>query len=178
MLELDALAIESLEATRGVELRQLEEADWDAVADIYWDGTRDGLATFETAIPSWEEWSAAHPPELRLVAEAGFAVAGWIAAAPVSTQRAYRGVVEHSVYVATDWRRKGIGRLLLEVLIERTEAAGIWTIQTSVFPENRASLALHRGCGFREVGVRERIGKRDGLWRDTVLLERRSPRIT
>ena len=178
MLELDALAIESLEATRGVELRQLEEADWDAVADIYWDGTRDGLATFETAIPSWEEWSAAHPPELRLVAEAGFAVAGWIAAAPVSTRRAYRGVVEHSVYVAADWRRRGIGRLLLEGLIERTEAAGIWTIQTSVFPENRASLALHRGCGFREVGVRERIGKRDGLWRDTVLLERRSPRIT
>ena len=164
MLELDVPAIESLEATRGVELRPLEAADWDAVADIYWNGIRDGLATFETAIPSWEDWSAAHPPELRLVAEAGFSVAGWIAAAPVSTRRAYRGVVEHSVYV--------------EGLIERTEAAGIWTIQTSVFPENRSSLALHRGCGFREVGVRERIGKRDGLWRDTVLLERRSPRIT
>jgi phosphinothricin acetyltransferase len=89
----------------------------------------------------------------------------------------YRGVVEHSVYVAADWRRKGIGRLLLEGLIERTEAAGIWTIQTSVFPENRASLALHLRCGFREVGVRERIGKRDGLWRDTVLFERRSPRV-
>ena len=178
MLELDVPAIESVEATRGVELRPLEAADWDAVADIYWDGIRDGLASFETAIPSWEEWSAAHPPKLRLVAEAGFSVAGWIAAAPVSTRRAYRGVVEHSVYVANDWRRKGVGHRLLGGLIERCDAEGIWTIQTSVFPENRASLALHRGCGFREVGVRERIGKRDGLWRDTVLLERRSPRIT
>ena len=178
MLELDVPAIESLEATRGVELRVLAAADWDAVADIYWDGIRDGLATFETAIPSWEDWAAAHPPGLRLVAEAGVAIVGWIAAAPVSTRRADRGVVEHSVYVAADWRRKGIGRLLLEGLIARTEAAEIWTIQTSVFPENRASLALHLRCGFREVGVRERIGKRDGLWRDTVLLERRSPAIT
>jgi L-amino acid N-acyltransferase YncA len=177
MLELDVPAIDSEEATRGVELRDLEAADWDAVANIYWDGIRDGLASFETAIPSWEEWAAEHPAGLRLVAEAGFAIAGWIAAAPVSTRRAYRGVVEHSVYVATDWRRKGIGRLLLEGLIERTEAAGIWTIQTNVFPENGASLALHLSCGFREVGARERIGKRDGLWRDTVLLERRSPRI-
>jgi phosphinothricin acetyltransferase len=177
MLELDVPAIESTETTRGVELRDLEADDWEAVAEIYWDGIRDGLATFETAIPSWEDWSAVHPAGLRLVAEAGFAIAGWVAAAPVSTRRAYRGVVEHSVYVAADWRRKGIGRLLLEGLIERTEAAGIWTIQTSVFPENRASLALHLRCGFREVGVRERIGKRDGLWRDTVLLERRSPRV-
>src|SRR5207248_3866714 len=117
VLELDVPAIESLEATRGVELRSLEAADWDAVADIYWDGIGNGLATFETAIPSWEEWSAAHPPKLRLVAEAGFAVAGWIAAAPVSSRRAYCGVVEHSVYVAADWRRKGIGRLLLEGLV-------------------------------------------------------------
>jgi len=178
MLELDVPAIDSLETTRGVELRDLTAADWEAVAEIYWDGIRDGLATFETAIPAWEEWAAAHPPELRFVAEAGFVIVGWVAAAPVSTRRAYRGVVEHSVYVAADWRRKGIGRLLLEGLIERTEAAGIWTIQTSVFPENRASLALHRRCGFREVGVRERIGKRDGLWRDTILLERRSPLVT
>ena len=178
MLELDVPAIGSLETPRGVELRDLEAADWEAVADIYWDGIRDGLATFETSIPSWEEWSAVHPPGLRLVAEAGVAVAGWIAAAPLSARRAYRGVVEHSVYVAADWRRKGIGRLLLEGLIARTEAAEIWTIQTSIFPENRASLELHRQCGFREVGMRERIGKRDGLWRDTVLLERRSPRVT
>jgi L-amino acid N-acyltransferase YncA len=178
MLELDVPALESVETTRRVELRDLEAADWEAVAAIYWDGIRDGLATFETAIPAWEEWAAAHPPRLRLVAEAGLSIAGWVAAAPVSTRHAYRGVVEHSVYVASDWRRQGIGRLLLEALIERTEAAGIWTIQTSIFPENAASLALHRGCGFREVGIRERIGKRDGLWRDTLLLERRSPAVT
>jgi phosphinothricin acetyltransferase len=178
VLELDVPALESTETARGVELRDLVAADWAAVADIYWDGIRDGLATFETSLPTWEEWAAVHPHGLRLVAEAGFAIAGWIAASPVSARRAYRGVVEHSVYVAADRRRRGIGRLLLEGLIERTEAAGIWTIQTSIFPENRASLELHRGCGFREVGVRERIGKRDGLWRDTVVLERRSPRIT
>jgi phosphinothricin acetyltransferase len=178
VLELDVPALESTETTRGVELRNLVAADWEAVADIYWDGIRDGLATFETSLPTWEEWAAAHPPGLRLVAEAGFAIAGWIAASPVSGRRAYRGVVEHSVYVAADRRRQGIGRLLLDGLIARTEAAGIWTIQTSIFPENRASLALHRGCGFREVGVRERIGRRDGLWRDTVLLERRTPRVT
>ena len=117
MLELDVPAIESTETTRGVELRDLEAGDWEAVADIYWDGIRDGLATFETAIPSWDEWSAIHQAGLRLVSEAGFAIVGWIAAAPVSTRRAYRGVVEHSVYVAADWRRKGIGRLLLEGLI-------------------------------------------------------------
>jgi L-amino acid N-acyltransferase YncA len=178
VLELDVPAIESLEAARGVELRPLEAADWDAVAEIYWEGICDGLATFETSIPSWEEWEAAHPPQLRVVAEADIRIVGWVAAAPVSTRRAYRGVVEHSVYVAADWRRKGIGRLLVQGLIERAEAGGIWTIQTSVFPENRASLALHLGCGFREVGVRERIGKRDGLWRDNVLLERRSPSVT
>ena len=175
MLELGAPAIASLETGRRFELRHLEASDWEAVANIYWDGIRSGLATFETAIPSWEEWAAAHPPGLRLVAEAGFDAVGWIAAAPVSTRRAYRGVVEHSVYVAQDWQRRGVGRALLEALVERADEAGIWTIQTSVFPENRASLALHLRCGFREVGVRERIGKRDGLWRDTVLLERRSP---
>ena len=178
MLELDVPAIDSPEVSGGAELRHLEQADWQAVADIYWDGIRDGLATFETAIPDWEEWAAAHPPGLRLVAEAGFSIVGWVAAAPVSTRRAYRGVVEHSVYVTADRRRLGIGRLLLEGLILRTDEAGIWTIQTSIFPENAASLALHRRCGFREVGVRERIGKRDGLWRDTILLERRSPVVT
>jgi phosphinothricin acetyltransferase len=177
MLDLDVPAIETLETTRGVELRDLQAADWEAVANIYWDGIRDGLATFETSIPSWEEWDSAHPAGLRLVAEAGFSVVGWIAAGPVSARRAYRGVVEHSVYVAADWRRQGIGRRLLEGLIERCDASGIWTIQTSVFPENRASLELHRRCGFREVGTRERIGKRDGLWRDTILLERRSPAV-
>jgi L-amino acid N-acyltransferase YncA len=161
-----------------LQLRDLRPDDWAEVASIYRDGMRNGLATFETEVPSWESWHTSHTPGLRVVAEVFDEIVGWAALARASTRRCYRGVAEDSVYVAREWRGKGVGRALLEELIRRSEQAGIWTIQTSVFPENHASLALHRGCGFREVGVRERIGKRDGLWRDIVLLERRSPRIT
>jgi L-amino acid N-acyltransferase YncA len=135
---------------------------------------RDGLATFETEVPSWEEWDAGHLRHHRLVAEILGEVVGFAALAQVSSRRCYAGVVENSVYVARDARGLGIGRALLETLIEGAEEAGIWTIQTSVFPENRASMALHERCGFRVVGTRERIAKRDGVWRDTVFLERRS----
>lgn len=156
------------------EVRVLLPEDWSAVADIYWDGMRDGLATFETEVPSWEEWDAAHLPGHRLVAVSLDEVVGFAALAPASSRRCYAGVVENSVYVARHARRHGVGRVLLEALIAGARAADIWTIQTSIFPENRASLALHERCGFRVVGTRERIGKRDGIWRDTVLLERRS----
>jgi L-amino acid N-acyltransferase YncA len=144
------------------------------VAAIFWDGIRSGLASFETAVPSWEDWDAAHLQEARLVATEWDDVIGWAALAPVSSRRCYRGVAENSVYVAESHRGCGVGRLLLDALVRRAEHAGIWTIQTSIFPENRASVALHVRCGFRVVGVRERIAKRDGLWRDTLLLERRS----
>ena len=157
-----------------IELRALTEDDWTAVADIYWDGMRDGLATFETEVPSWATWDAAHLPDHRLVAELDGDVVGWAALSPASTRRCYAGVAENSVYVARDARGRGIGRALLEALIAGAEATGIWTIQTSIFPENRASLAVHERCGFRVVGVRERIAKRDGVWRDTLFLERRS----
>jgi L-amino acid N-acyltransferase YncA len=160
-------------APPSVELRELTEADWTSVADIYWDGMRDGLATFETEVPSWEEWDAAHPPGQRLVATVGDDVLGWAALAPVSKRRCYSGVADNSVYVARDVRGFGVGRKLLEALIVRARLAGVWTIQASIFPENRASLALHERCGFRVVGTRERIAKRDGIWRDMVLLERR-----
>jgi L-amino acid N-acyltransferase YncA len=156
------------------ELRELRPGDWSAVAAIYWDGIRSGLASFETAVPSWEAWDAAHLPAPRLVATVLDDVVGWAALAPVSSRRCYRGVAENSVYVGRDWQGRGVGRLLLDALVRRAERAGIWTIQTSVFPENRASLALHLRCGFRIVGARERIAKRDGLWRDTLFLERRS----
>jgi L-amino acid N-acyltransferase YncA len=156
-----------------VEVRALLPEDWSAVADIYWEGMRGGLATFETEVPSWQEWDAAHLPGHRLAAERFDEVVGWAALAPASTRRCYAGVVENSVYVARHAQGRGIGRQLLESLISGARAAGIWTIQTSIFPENRASLALHVRCGFRVVGVRERIGRRDGLWRDTVFLERR-----
>jgi L-amino acid N-acyltransferase YncA len=158
-------------APPSIELRGLTEDDWPAVADIYWDGMRDGLATFETEVPSWQEWDAAHLRDHRLVAVIDEEVVGWAALSPASKRRCYSGVAENSVYVARHARGRGIGRALLEKLITRARLAGIWTIQTSIFPENRASLVLHQRCGFRVVGTRERIAKRDGIWRDTVFLE-------
>jgi L-amino acid N-acyltransferase YncA len=156
-----------------VDVRALLPEDWSAVADIYWEGMRGGLATFETEVPSWEAWDAAYLPGQRLVAERFDELVGWAALAPASKRRCYAGVVENSVYVARHAQGLGIGRQLLEALIDRARAAGIWMIQTSIFPENRASLALHEHCGFRVVGVRERIARRDGIWRDTVFLELR-----
>ncbi len=174
MLELGVRPTDTLTAPPSVELRPLEPDDWPAVAEIYWDGMRDGLATFETEVPSWETWDAAHLRDHRLVAALLGEVVGWAALSAASNRRCYLGVTENSVYVAREAQGLGIGRKLLDALITGAEAAGIWTIQTSIFPENRASLALHERCGFRVVGTRERIGKRDGVWRDTVFLERRS----
>jgi L-amino acid N-acyltransferase YncA len=167
-----------LATATAVEIRDLRPEDWARVAEIYWDGMRDGLATFETEVPSWEAWDRKHLQSHRIVAEHLGEIVGWAALAPASTRYCYRGVVENSVYVARDARGLGIGRKLLEALIAGSEAAGIWMIQTSIFPENRASLVLHENCGFRVVGVRRRIAKRDGVWRDTVFLERRSEVIT
>jgi L-amino acid N-acyltransferase YncA len=158
-------------------IRALTEADWVAVAAIYEEGIRGRMATFETAAPSWEAWDAAHLDDHRLVSEEDGAVVGWAALAPYSPRPCYAGVAEVSVYVAERARGRGVGRALLERLVDESEAAGIWTLQAGVFPENRASLALHRVCGFRTVGIRERIGKLDGAWRDVVLLERRSEQV-
>lgn len=149
--------------------------DWLAVSAIFAEGIATGQATFETRVPSWGEWDAAHLVNLRLVAERDGEVVGWTAASPVSKRPCYAGVVEESVYVAEGSRGQGVGSNLLRALVERAEKAGVWTIQTSIFPENVASIALHRRCGFRVVGTRERIARLDGAWRDTVLLERRSP---
>ena len=178
MLELAARPADTLADAPSVELRPLEPDDWTAAAEIYWEGMRGGLATFETEVPSWEEWDRGHLQHHRLVAEILGEVVGFAALAPISSRRCYSGVAENSVYVAREARGLGIGRALLERLIEGAEEAGIWTIQTSVFPENRASLALHERCGFRVVGTRERIAKRDGVWRDVVFLERRSGVVT
>lgn len=153
----------------------MRAGDWDAVRAIYLEGIASGDATFETDAPAWEEWDAAHATEARLVArDDSGRIVGWAALARVSKRAVYAGVAEHSVYVAADARGLGAGRALLEALIAQAEAAGIWTLVAGIFPENVASLRLHERCGFRLVGRRERIGKMDGRWRDTLLLERRS----
>lgn len=149
-------------------------ADWDRVREIYLEGIAGGDATFETAAPSWEQWNAAHLPFARLVARSDAAVVGWAALSAVSQRAVYAGVAEVSVYVGESNRGRGLGRQLLQALIDASEQNGIWTLQAGIFPENKASLAIHRACGFRQVGRRERIGKMNGIWRDTVLLERRS----
>ncbi|MFV2083501.1 GNAT family N-acetyltransferase [Micromonospora sp. LOL_021] len=162
-------------------LAPMSDAHRDAVLDIYRLGIATGNATFEIEPPPWDRFTAARPPDHRWVAvdpAAGVhTVLGWTACAQVSDRCVYAGVVEHSVYVHPDARGRGIGRLLLQQLIASTEQAGIWTIQSGVFPENTASIALHHGCGFRTIGTRERIGRHHGRWRDVVLLERRSPII-
>jgi len=160
-----------------VEIRELREADWPAVRSIYEQGIAGRNATFETEAPDWDTWNRSQLDGHRLVAVEDERVAGWIAVHPVSLRPCYAGVVEHSVYVDADAQGKGVGRALLERLIEHTEQAGIWTIQTGIFPENEASLALHLKCGFRVVGTQERLGQLDGVWRDVVVVERRSKEI-
>jgi len=145
------------------------------VLAIYQAGIDEGNATFETHSPAWPQFIAGKLAAHRYVASADGIVLGWVAASPVSARPAYAGVVEHSIYVAGTARGRGIGRALLDALIASTEAAGIWTIQSAVFPENAASLSLHQRAGFRVVGTRERIARHHGRWRDTVLIERRSP---
>jgi L-amino acid N-acyltransferase YncA len=156
-----------------MEIRDLRPLDWQEVARIFADGIATGDATFETEAPSWEAWNAAHP-EHRVVAELDGKLAGWAALSPYSDRCCYRGVAEESVYVASWAQGQGVGRALLEELIAQSEEAGIWTLQAGIFPENKASLRLHLGCRFRLVGVRERIGELNGVWRDVLLLERRS----
>jgi len=155
-------------------LAPLQPFDWAAVARIYQQGIDTGDATFEAEVPSWESWDERHLPVGRLVARGNGDVLGWAALSGVSERCVYRGVAEVSVYVAAEARGRGIGRALLEKLVEASEAAGLWTLQAGIFPENRASLRLHEICGFRRVGIRERLGQLAGRWRDVVLLERRS----
>jgi L-amino acid N-acyltransferase YncA len=157
-----------------VEVVSFDPSHWEAARTIYAEGIATGNATFETTAPTWEAWDKRHLPELRVVAIGESTVLGWAALSSVSDRCVYGGVAEESVYVAESARGRGIGKRLLEELIGRSEMAGIWTIQTGIFPENEASLRLHEKVGFRIVGIRERIGQLDGVWRDVVFLERRS----
>ncbi len=156
-------------------MRDLRPDDWPEVRRIYEEGIATGDATFEAEPPSWEAFDAGRLQAPRLVAQdPDGAVLGWAVLSPVSSRCVYGGVAEVSVYVAADARGRGVGSRLLGALVERAEAEGLWTLQAGIFPENEATLALHRKHGFREVGRRERIGRMDGRWRDTLLLERRS----
>ena len=163
---------------------------WPAVREIYREGIGTGNATFETDVPEWEKWDSNHRKDCRLVALEPFekdsefviplervTVIGWAALSPVSGRLVYRGVAEVSVYVAAAARGRGVGKALLRALVRESERNGIWTLQAGIFPENTASISLHKSCGFREVGVRRRIGKLGDVWRDVLLLERRSANV-
>ncbi len=164
--------------TEAVTLRAMTPDDWPRVAEILTTGLEEGQATFETRVPDWEHWDRSHLPGLRLVAvDADGQVVGWVAASPVSRRVVYEGVVEHSIYVDAGARGRGMGKMLLERFIADSENAGVWTVEAVIFPENAASLALHLGCGFRVVGTRQKIARHHGVWRDVVLVERRSPRF-
>jgi phosphinothricin acetyltransferase len=152
-------------------------ADWPDVARIYGQGIETGNATFETSVPEWPEWDVGHLDFSRLVAEDEGEIVAWAALSSVSERAAYRGVAEHSIYVAAVVRGQGVGSELLGALITSSEDAGIWTLQTAIFPENASSIRLHVTHGFRVIGIRERIGQHHGRWRDTVLMERRSSRV-
>ena len=158
-------------------IEKLLPGHWPEVRAVYQEGVASGDATFETEAPEWERWDAAHLRACRLVALTGERVAGWAALSPVSARKVYAGVAEVSVYVGAEFRGRGVGRALLEALVRESESEGIWTLQAGIFPENVASVGLHKACGFREVGRRERVGQLRGRWRDTVLLERRSQTV-
>lgn len=159
----------------GLRIGAMLPTDAETVLAIYAEGIATGNATFQTEVPSWEEWDAAHLAAPRLVArDAAGRVLGWCALSPVSRRPVYAGVTEESVYVASAARGRGIGRRLLEAMVNASEDAGIWTMQTGIFPENQSSIALHEACGFRIVGTRERVGRHFRRWRDVVFMERRS----
>ena len=155
-------------------VEKMNDKDWRSVQSIYREGIATGNATFETEVPEWEEWNKSHMFDCRLVARMDGSIIGWAALSPVSDRCIYSGVAEISIYVISSKTGKGIGKALLRTLINESERKGIWTLQAGIFPENIASITLHKACGFREVGVRERIGQMNGAWRDVVLLERRS----
>ena len=155
-------------------ISDMQPADWPAVSDIYAEGLARGNATFDTEIPAWAAWNSSHLATPRLVARRGGAVVGWAALGPVSARACYRGVAEVSIYVAETAQGHGVGRILMDALIDASEAAGIWTLHSSIHADNAASLALHLRSGFRVVGRRERIAERADGWSDTIIMERRS----
>lgn len=158
-------------------IRKMQDNDWSSVAEIYTSGIATGIATFETEIPAFDDWTKAHLESCRFIAEKGNKVCGWVALSPVSGRCVYGGVAEVSVYVQDNCRGEGIGKALMEKLIEASEKAGLWTLQSGIFPENLASIKLHEQVGFRYIGKREKVGKLKGVWHDNLLFERRSSTV-
>jgi L-amino acid N-acyltransferase YncA len=158
-------------------IEEMQAADWPQVAAIYQAGIDTRNATFETTVPAWDKWNAAHRPDCRFVARNGDQVLGWAALTPYSARAAYAGVAEVGIYIAPAARGQGVGKALLNALIAASEKAEVWTLQAGIFAENAPSIALHTACGFRVVGVRERIGQLYGVWHDVVLMERRSKTV-
>jgi L-amino acid N-acyltransferase YncA len=155
-------------------IEKMKDDDWPVMKLIYQEGIDTSDATFETEAPDWEQWNKSHLDGCRLVARAGNEIVGWAALSPVSGRSVYAGVAEVSLYVKSSARGKGVGKALLKAVIEESECIGIWTLQSGTFPENTASIALQKACGFRKVGTREKIGCMNGRWRDVILMERRS----
>jgi L-amino acid N-acyltransferase YncA len=160
-----------------MEIRSMQPADWQEVSRIYLEGISTGIATFETSVPMYAAWDAAHMPSCRLVAAEGRTLLGWAALSPVSSRCVYGGVAEVSIYIGSAHRGKGVGKKLMQALIKASEAENLWTLQSGIFPQNRASILLHEKTGFRYIGKRERVGKRGGTWYDNLLYERRSSTI-
>ena len=158
-------------------VERMAPADWPAIVTIYEEGMATGVGTFETLSPTWDDWNAGRLPHSRLVAREDGRVIGWAALSAASRRACYAGVAEVGIYVAEAARGRGVGRALLDALIASAEAHGIWTLQGATIAGNAASIALQERCGFRVVGRRERIARRDGIWHDTVLLERRSTTV-
>ena len=157
-----------------MEIRKMKNSDWPSVAQIYQQGMDTGFATFEKVVPSFEVWDAGHLQIGRLVAAKGDSILGWAALSPVSSRCVYGGVAEVSVYIGQGNRGQGVGKMLMQELIVESEKAGLWTLQSGIFPENKGSVELHLKMGFRFIGKRERVGKRDNVWKDNLLFERRS----
>lgn len=160
-----------------MEIKNITAEQYSQVAAIYLQGLATGIATFQTEAPDWESWDKSHLPNCRLAAFDDKTMAGWAALSPVSSRCVYAGVAEVSIYISEKYRGKGVGKLLLTKLIAESEAAGLWTLQSGIFSENKASIKLHEQCGFRIIGYREKIGQRNGVWKDNIIMERRSKTV-
>ena len=158
-------------------IREITEEDYPAVKRIFEEGIKTGNATFQKTAPEWDEWNASKLPYCRLAAVVDGEIAGWIALTPTSKREVYKGINEESIYIAAERSGKGIGRVLMNALIDESEKQGVWTLYASIFPENTVSIKLHLSCGFREIGFMEKAGCMDGVWRDTILFERRSKKV-